>query len=542
MVLTGDAFRHVNGRPYIDPENFNDQKLCTFSHLRFIESIKPIQTDIFVNTYALYPEYDRALRSWYPDAVRYTNNPHLLGEYGLIDNTISQLRQMDLTPYTGILFVRIDLFLREYFLNVFDVNEDSVMYTHLDTHEKSGNGGPYPGVCHNIVFVPKQHISLLLEGIVWKRHESANLLCKRTNKIKGFINTYHSCNTAHEWNPIYAMAGRDEPQILWCGPHGNYRGQRFNWITLQKATIPNDYKFDYLTDKDCRVHWKSNPEALLIPKKRVLIYANCQGRAIRDILAYHSELAKEYNIFGATVISNYDYMNTHKGLPYDLLAETDLFIYQPISSDRGEYSTQELLKTLKPECKTVSFPYLYNYAFWEVLAFSSADYDIGILGMKYAHLNHKPITELRDKGVAFEELETMIRNNTLDWKFQERFETTQRVLREKEQECDVKVADFIDKHYRDHLLFYTQNHPSMFFLRFVAQQILQTLGYNPDILPDEQHLQHPDYNSGHSTIPHYEFGKAAWKYYGFRFLPEPSDSTMEKIIHAARRIYEQPPH
>lgn len=537
LVLTGDAFRHVNGRPYIDPETFNDQKTCSFSHLRFLQRIVPIEADIFINTYALYPPYDEALRSWYPNVIRYVAHENMLGEYGLIDNTIAHLREMDLTPYTGILFLRIDFFLREYFLSVFDVNENCVIYAHLDSYTASGNGGLYPGICHNITFVPRKFYPFLLEGIVWRRHESANLLAKKTREIKFFTNTFHSCNTAHEWNPLYAMAGRDEPQVIWC-TLGNYRGIRFNWVLLQKAKIPNDYRFDYLLNRDTRVQWKSDPDTLLNPKKRVVIYANCQGRAIRDILAYHSVLTEEYDMFGANVLGNYIYMNTNTGLPYDILQQADLFIYQPISSERGQYSTDELLKTLKPGCKAVSFPYLYNYAFWEVLAMSDADYDIGIFGMKYAHLNQKPITELRDRGFTFEEIENRIRKNAIDWKFKERFESTQQILREKEKDCDVKVADFIETNYKDHLLFYTQNHPSMFFLRFVAQEILRTLGYNPVILPDENHLQHPDYNAGHQNTPHYEFGKASWKHFGFRFIPEPSDYTMDKIVAMAHKIYD----
>lgn len=540
LVLTGEAFRHVNGPLYVNPENFNDQKVCSYSHRRFIQRIAPIKTDVFVNTYRFNDEYDAALRSWYPDAIRYTVNDKLLGEYGIIDDTYVQLRQMDLSPYTAVLFIRIDLFVREYFLSVFNINEDWIMYTHLDSNKITGKGhngnvkGPYPGVCHNIVFVPKEHFPLIVDGIVWKRHESANLAVTRTHKIKFFINTFCSCNTASEWNPIYAMAGRDEPQFI----YERNRGERFNWITLETTKIPNDHRFDYLMNRDTRAQWKSNPEGLLAPKKRVVIYANCQGRAVRDILAYHSDLSEEYDIFRALVINNYTYMNTKSGLPYDILGQADLFIYQPISSERGQYSTVDLLKTLKPECKTLSFPYLYNYSFWEVLAMSDADYDIGVFGMKYAHLNQKPISDLRDAGFSFEEIERRIRANQIDWKFGERFEKTQEILREKEKECDVKVADFIDAHHKTHLLFYTQNHPSLFFLRFVAQRILEKLGHNPDILPDENHLQHPDYNIGQGNFPHYEMGYAAWKHFGFKFIPQPGSHVTDKIVSMARRIYD----
>lgn len=537
LVLTGDAFRHVNGRPYIDPENFNDQKISTYSQLRFLQSIRPVEADVFINTYNVTPEYDEALKSWYPNIVRYTAHPNLLGEYGLIDNTTAQLREMDLSPYRGVLFIRIDLFVREFFLSRFRADEDAIMYAHLDSNEPAGQVGRYPGICHNIAYVPNQFFDLLLRGVAWRRHESANLAAPYTKSIRFYLNTYHSCNTAHEFNPLYAMAGRSEPQILWCGPHNNYRGIRFNWVLFTKFKLPQDTVFDYLTTRDCRVHWKSNPEALLKPKKRVVIYANCQGSALRDILAYHSDLADEYDMFGAKCISNYTYMNTNAGLPYNILGEADLFIYQPISSERGQYSTQELLKTLKPGCKTVAFPYLYNYAFWEVLSMSDADYDIGVFGMKYAHLNQKPITDLRDAGVPFEEVERRIRENAVDWKFAERYETTQAILCEKEKDCDVKVADFIDAHHKDHLLFHTQNHPSMFFLRFVAQEILRVLDYDPAKLPEESNLLNPDYNTGHSTGLHYEIGIAAWEHFGFRFIPRPSPQVMDKIVAMSERVY-----
>jgi hypothetical protein len=159
--------------------------------------------------------------------------------------------------------------------------------------------------------------------------------------------------------------------------------------------------------------------------------------------------------------------------------------------------------------------------------------------MKYAHLNQRAITDLRDAGVPFEEVERRIRSGTMDWKFAERWTTTQTILREKEKECDVKVADFVEANYRDHLLFYTQNHPSMFFLRYVAEEIIKTLGYNPSILPDETHLIQPDYNSGHQVVsPYgYEMGVAAWQYFGFRFIAKPRPHVTETIVAMSRLIY-----
>ena len=535
LVLTGDAFRHVNGNYHVSEENFTDQKMCSLSHRRFMMRSNATY-DVFVNTYDTKNDlYNQSLRSWYADAIRYTIIPEHLGEYGLIDNTIAQLREMDLSSYDNILFVRIDLFLREYFILKYHPGENCIMYAHLDSHESSGNGGPFPGVCHNITFVPSKFFKFLLEGNVWKWHESANIACNYTRDIKFLINSFHSCDTAKEWNPLYAMAGRDEPHI-WLQKN---IGRRFNYANYTIYKLPDDHEYEYLLNRDTRAQWRRNPESLLTPKKRVVIYSNCQGRGIQGILAYHSALNDEYDFYGANVLSNYTFMNTNAGLPYDILAQADLFIFQPISSDRGKYSTDELLKTLKPSCKAISFVYIYNYSFWETLAFSDGDFDIGTLGMKYALLNHKPITEARESGMTFEQIEASIRNETFDWRFKERYEESQRILREKEANCTIKVADFIDTYHKTQPLFYTHNHPSMFFLRYVSKEIISNLGYNPETLVTEDYLPHPDYNSGRTKGSHYCIGPAAWKYFGLSFVSKPTNDKFDLIVKNARDIYDK---
>lgn len=274
-------------------------------------------------------------------------------------------------------------------------------------------------------------------------------------------------------------------------------------------------------------------------KKKVVVYANCQGTAIRNILRCHPTLSEEYDFDSATCLSNYLLLQSGEDFPYTAqFAEADLLIYQPIASVHGKYSTDEILKSVRPDCKCVSFVYLYNYAFWETLVFADGDYDVGTFGMKYAALNHQPITSLRERGVSFDDIARQIRANTFDWKFKERYETTQSILRAKEAECTIRVADFIDANHRDHLLFYTQNHPTMYFLRWVAQRIAEQAGHDPNLLPPEESLPFPDYNSGRNKTPHFQFGPAAWDYFQFTFIPRPGPSALTAILEQARRIYD----
>lgn len=274
------------------------------------------------------------------------------------------------------------------------------------------------------------------------------------------------------------------------------------------------------------------------PTKKVVIYTNCQGQAISNILLGHPTLSLEYDFENAVYLGNYTYINTDESLPWDVIMDADLFIYQPISSDRGKHSTADILKCLKPTCKICSFVYLYNYALWECLVFADGDYDIGTLGMKYAVINHEPITDLRNKGVSFEDIKKQIISKTFDWKFKERYEKTQSILREKEKECSIKVADFIDSNHKDNMLFYTQNHPSMFFLRYIAKEFIKQIGgHDPELLPDEDHLIHPDYNKGRTKHMHYPFGWYACKYYGYTFIKHPDGSDMSELINQAEKIY-----
>jgi hypothetical protein len=270
-------------------------------------------------------------------------------------------------------------------------------------------------------------------------------------------------------------------------------------------------------------------------KKKVVTYANCQANNVVRILAKHPVLSQEYDFENATILGNFGLMHDQKPIPYDAIESADLFIYQPTDAKHGIYGTPDILTHVKPECKRISFPYVYNYAFWEVLVFSDGDYAVGHSAMRYAHLNHKPITRLKEQGYSFDQVSQMIVEEKVDWEFAKRYRDTQDILRQKESECDVKVADFIDANYKDNILFYTQNHISLIVLKHIANQVVTILGGDPSLFPEE--LPHPDYTPS-SFLPEIPVGLAAWKHFGFTWLKRVSPNATWFIIHGARRIYD----
>jgi hypothetical protein len=269
--------------------------------------------------------------------------------------------------------------------------------------------------------------------------------------------------------------------------------------------------------------------------KKVVAYANCQAKNILRILAKHPVLSREYDFENPTILSNFALMQEGKGVPYHEIESADLFLYQPTADKHGVYATSEILKHCKPDCKRISFPYVYNYAFWEVLVFADGDYAVGHSAMRYAHLNHAPITRLKEQGLSFEKVSQMILEDKVDWEFAKRYADTQEILRQKESECDIKVSDFIDAHYKDSLLFYTQNHVALPLLSHIAKQAVTLLGQDPSLFPSD--LPHPDYTP-RNFLPEIPIGVAAFKHFGFTFLTSPpSPNTMGFIIEGARRIY-----
>lgn len=269
--------------------------------------------------------------------------------------------------------------------------------------------------------------------------------------------------------------------------------------------------------------------------KKIVTYANCQAKNIVRILATHPVLAKEYDFENAVFLSNFGLLQKKQDIPYEEIASADLFLYQPTADTHGVYATSNLLSYCKSTCKKISFPYMYNYAFWEVLVFADGDYTVGHSATQYAYLNHRPITKQKEKGLSFAEIEKQILQKTFDWEFTERYAETQAILRNKEAECHIKVADFIDQHHKDVVLFYTQNHVATPLLKHVADQVVRFLGEDPCLFPHV--IQSPDYapNFKGAELP---IGWFAWKHYGFTFMDEPNQNTFPFILYHAKQIYD----
>lgn len=232
FVITGDTFRLGGQRSENKggEESYKRQKLSTESHLRLFDHIEKtfsIKCDVYLNLYKCNDEYDHQLIRWYGERVVNVNiHPQRLeSELALVYDTTHRLKEFGLDEYRFIMMIRPDWYLKKYFSEVFEVDDERVLYAHLDAGyrmnddngiisfvDAAGGRHDVPHVCHCITYCPRKHFNLFLNNQVWHWHDSLfRLRNYLSRKEVGFIiDTFHWCCSSLDWNPLYSLVGRGE--------------------------------------------------------------------------------------------------------------------------------------------------------------------------------------------------------------------------------------------------------------------------------------------------------------------------------------------
>ena len=204
---------------------------------------------------------------------------------------------------------------------------------------------------------------------------------------------------------------------------------------------------------------------------KVVFYSNCQYNGLQ----YFLQLFNKYTF---DIIENYDIIKNKKPIPIDILNLADIFIYQHIDKKHGIYSTlneieNNICSYLPDHCKKISFPYIYNSAFWILIPPAEIDNCIGNY-VNHKYVNSKSIELLKQKGKSLNEVIQMYNEHLIDFNYKNRFDNDIKILQEKEKCCDIKVSDFIINNKRKKL-FLTQNHPTSCVYVHCINQLLVLL-------------------------------------------------------------------
>lgn len=132
----------------------------------------------------------------------------------------------------------------------------------------------------------------------------------------------------------------------------------------------------------------------------------------------------------------------------ELARHADLFIYQPTDAKYDDLCAQRIVdNVLKPSCKTISFPYIFNHGYLPLAAHGN-----DIFGEEY-------IRALLDAGITKANILDRYKAGTIDFGMVPRFFACIAEQARREVFTDIKIARWMVNH-RHKQLMLSYNHPS----------------------------------------------------------------------------------
>jgi hypothetical protein len=209
VVFTGGSFRlGSQGNTSLgDSLSYTQQIEAAQSHIHFL---KNLNVDVRICTYST--QYDTKLVNvykHYKPCVRFIKGG-LLGLDSLFHMCLD-----DIEEYDYLIYIRLDLFLKDHFSEVFDPTWDTIRFPTICWKQDSVIG-KHPRVNDAMLFVPKKYFIHL--PYIHITHETWRLLVSEghltSNDLDTMINTYHDSDSEKDYNPLYRVVNRPE-QLHW---------------------------------------------------------------------------------------------------------------------------------------------------------------------------------------------------------------------------------------------------------------------------------------------------------------------------------------
>lgn len=226
IILFGESFRlgGQNTRNRGSDESYKEQIQASQSQMSFIKHLysKNVNAYVYISSYET--KFNNELCKVYADVLIgcdfYDN---LIGQEMLIKNTINQIT---IEMFDFVLFMRIDLFIKNYFLEIFNPQWDKIMWPSI-CFKPYHKCGIHPRVNDIMVFIPRKYYSYLNKLYYNPTgHDQWAYFIHNTDLkydcLDTMINTFHDSDSEKDFNPLYYIVNRPESKI-----HHN-KGEIFN--------------------------------------------------------------------------------------------------------------------------------------------------------------------------------------------------------------------------------------------------------------------------------------------------------------------------
>lgn len=238
--------------------------------------------------------------------------------------------------------------------------------------------------------------------------------------------------------------------------------------------IPFDSNLMEACEKRGYVEFEDYIVEVALEKQIVVIYGNCHTGIIGEILEKYPALQKDYyiaKILPVHIIKDINYFER------EVFKICDVFIHQSIQEKNRygkEYASSNLIQKLKPQCRVIAIPNVYHLPH---CFFPQYDEKVELKkknGSATVFFRDKIIDQEFLNGASIKEISKKYNTYFLDKEEDIRLEYAKFIdkVRVRESEWDIKISGFIDMYYQKERLFNDPNHPTTYFLKYIAKQLL----------------------------------------------------------------------
>ncbi len=212
IIFFGESFRlgGQGNRNIGSINSYNGQMEACNSHLRFLNKNK---SDVYIASYKT--QYDKDLLSLYkPYLIGSTFHKNVIGMDNLIHKTINSI---DISKYDSIFLIRIDLYLKDYFIEIFKPSE-IILFPTICWYKSCVTNG-HPRINDTMTFIPKKYYKFIkyfeFGHETW--YKLMNYLTYED--IDTIIHTFHDSDSEKDLNPLYKIVNRPESKVFHSNGH-----------------------------------------------------------------------------------------------------------------------------------------------------------------------------------------------------------------------------------------------------------------------------------------------------------------------------------
>lgn len=204
-------------------------------------------------------------------------------------------------------------------------------------------------------------------------------------------------------------------------------------------------------------------------KLKILFIGNCQNTGIIHFLKKSKYFNDNYEV---KQYANWMLIENQADIPMADIKSADVFIYQPLRPVHGCYSTDPTVQGsigyyVNDKCLTISYPYIFSSAMWPIVqAGQNQNRWFGGEVLDDLVINQR---------LTKKEIVQLFLENKINWNYENRFNQSIKILKNKESITDLKISNFIIDNYKKNLLFLIPQHPTSLIFFHLANEILNKL-------------------------------------------------------------------